>query len=70
MTVNSDDPTMFGTDVNNEYLTLRQNLGFTIDELFSLSLNGIESSFLDQDEKDRLKRAFYKEFERLLNQFA
>ena len=70
VTVNSDDPTMFGTDVNNEYLTLHQNLSFTIDELFSLSLNGIESSFLDQDEKDRLKRAFYKEFERLSNQFA
>jgi len=65
VTVNSDDPTMFGTNMNNEYQTLHHELGFTLRELFRLSLNGIDSSFLPQDKKDRLRETFCREFERL-----
>jgi adenosine deaminase len=63
LTVNSDDPTMFETNMNNEYCTLHDELGFTPQELFRLSLNAINSSFLSQDKKERLTETFYKEFE-------
>jgi len=66
VTVNSDDPTMFGTDMNNEYQTLHDELDFTLPELFRLSLNGIDSSFLPQEKKDRLRETFRREFERLV----
>ncbi|MCW3978391.1 MAG: hypothetical protein NWF12_01460, partial [Candidatus Bathyarchaeota archaeon] len=48
---NSDDPSMFGTDMNNEYLQLHRELGFTVQELFQLSLNAVGSSFLPEKEK-------------------
>lgn len=54
-TVNSDDPPMFSTDLNNEYILLA-NQGFTWDELWQLNLNTLEAGFLTEDEKasDRL----------------
>jgi adenosine deaminase len=65
VTVNSDDPSMFGTDMNNEYLQLHRELGFTVTELFQLSLNAVESSFLPDDERGRLRENFVKEYHRL-----
>jgi len=65
VTVNSDDPTMFGTNMNNEYHTLHDELGFSLLQLFRLSINAIESSFLPQERKDRLRKTFHEEFEKL-----
>ena len=65
VTVNSDDPTMFNTDMNNEYLQLHRKLKFTIPQLFKLSLNAIDSSFLAQERKIKMRESFTKEYERL-----
>jgi adenosine deaminase len=65
VTVSSDDPSMFGTDMNNEYLQLHQHLNFTIAELFQLSLNAVDSSFLPEKRKISMRESFLKEFERL-----
>ncbi len=62
VTVNSDDPSMFRTDMNNEYLQLHRELGFTVPELFQLSLNAVDSSFLPERRKGRLRRTFIKEY--------
>jgi adenosine deaminase len=66
VTVNSDDPSMFGTDMNNEYIQLHRELGFTLPDLFRLSLNAVESSFLPDDEKRRMIGSFDDEFDRLI----
>ncbi len=50
VTLNSDDPPMFSTDLNNEYLTLAGQ-GFTWEELWKLNLNTLEASFLSEAEK-------------------
>ncbi|MBX2818821.1 MAG: adenosine deaminase [Rhodothermaceae bacterium] len=50
VTVNSDDPPMFSTDLNREYLLLAQQ-GFTWEELWQLNKNAIEASFLGEEEK-------------------
>lgn len=67
VTVNSDDPSMFGTDMNNEYVLLNQELGFTPQELFKISLDAIESSFLPERKKDRLMESFRKEYISLIS---
>jgi len=69
VTVNSDDPSMFGTDMNNEYLQLHRELGFTVQELFQLSLNAVDSSFLPEEERNSLRETFIKEFNRLVDKF-
>ncbi len=68
VTVNSDDPTMFDTSVSREYLILAQKLGFTADELRTLSLNGVEASFLPDDDKVLMRSQFEKEWEQLLSE--
>ena len=65
VTVNSDDPRMFDTNMNREYQTLHNELGFTIEELFHLSLNGLDSSFLPEETKKRLREEFIKQFDTL-----
>jgi adenosine deaminase len=65
VTVNSDDPSMFGTDMNNEYIQLHNHLGFTVPELFQLSLNAIESGFIPEERKRRLRESFIGEYREL-----
>jgi adenosine deaminase len=67
VTVNTDDPSMFHTDMNNEYLQLHKSLGFTIPELFKLSLNAVVSSFLAEKRKTAMREAFMKEYQRLVD---
>lgn len=50
VTVSSDDPPMFSTDLNNEYITLAAQ-GFTFEELWKLNLNGLRASFMESDHK-------------------
>ena len=66
VTVNSDDPSMFETDMNNEYIQLHRHLGFTVQELFGLSLDAVDSSFLPEKERERLREAFVEEYRILL----
>jgi len=66
LTIGSDDPPMFGTDLNNEYQLLVKEFGFTQTELERISLNAIHASFLSQGKKRKLEREFKNEFERLV----
>jgi adenosine deaminase len=68
VTVNSDDPSMFGTNMNNEYLQLHSHLGFTVRELFQLSLNAVDSAFLTLERRIELRDRFLKEYEDLLDE--
>jgi len=65
ITVNSDDPPMFGTDLNKEYQILVDEFGFTINELMNVSLNAIHASFLSDEEKASLEKTFQSEFDHL-----
>ncbi|MBU7018273.1 MAG: adenosine deaminase [Theionarchaea archaeon] len=66
VTVNSDDPTMFNTTLDEEYATLAQNLGFSVDDLKKVSMNGITSSFMADKDKELMKSQFEKEWQHLL----
>ena len=65
ITIGSDDPPMFGTDLNHEYLHLVKDFGFTRVELEQVSLYGIQASFLSQDEKQILTGEFQAEFNKI-----
>jgi aminodeoxyfutalosine deaminase len=51
VTLNSDDPAFFGSDVANEYLLAHTTQGFTREELRQLASNSIRASFLAESAK-------------------
>ncbi len=65
LTIGSDDPPMFGTDLIHEYQILVKEFGFSRAELEQISLNGIQASFLSEGEKQKLSREFHGEFQNL-----
>lgn len=65
ITVNSDDPPMFNTDLVREYEVLVDQMGFTGQELERLSLNALQASFLPQERKAALEQSFVSEFAQL-----
>jgi adenosine deaminase len=57
-TVNTDNPGVSGTNITKEYQVLAERFGFTLREITTLILNGVEASFLGPHEKAELKRDF------------
>lgn len=55
VTVNTDNPGVSGTNITNEYRVLVERFGFTGEEIRGLILNGVEASFLQDDEKEQLR---------------
>ena len=56
ITLNSDDPAMFGSDLECEYALARNEFGFTNEHLRELAANSIEASFLPAERKVELLR--------------
>ena len=56
VTVNSDDPALFGSDLLGEYRLLAQEFEFTREQLRELAANSIEASFLPPERKVELLR--------------
>ncbi|MET9345091.1 adenosine deaminase [Streptomyces termitum] len=54
VTVNSDDPPMFGTDLNGEYAVAARLLDLDERGVAGLAKNAVEASFLDPAGKERL----------------
>jgi adenosine deaminase len=70
VTVNSDDPTMFNTSINEEYAVLVKYFNFSLHELKIISLNGIQASFLSNNEKKFLIKDFNKEWEQIFSTYG
>jgi aminodeoxyfutalosine deaminase len=51
VTINSDDPAFFGSDLVNEFLLAHTQQGFTRDELRCLAANSFRASFLPDPDK-------------------
>lgn len=56
VTLNSDDPAMFGSDLECEYRLAANDFGFTQEHLRELAANSIEASFLPPERKVELLR--------------
>lgn len=57
ITLNSDDPTLFGSDLLDEYRLAEHEFQFTQEQLRELAANSIEASFLPPERKIALLRA-------------
>ena len=53
VTLNSDDPAFFGSDLANEYLLAHTEQGFTREQLRQLARNSILASFLPRSEREK-----------------
>lgn len=51
VTLNSDDPPMFGSDLAGEYEIAHEQFGFTLEQMRELAANSIEASFLQPERK-------------------
>ena len=58
VTVNTDDPKMFGNTLAEELWHLENTFGFTRDEIRTVILNGIEASWLPEQRKQELTETF------------
>jgi adenosine deaminase len=65
LTVNSDDPPLFGVDLNHEYQVLVDHFGFRQPELEQISLNAVRASLLPESKKVQMEREFLDEFRKL-----
>ena len=65
VTVNSDDPALFGADLNREYEVLVDHFGFSADELEQVSLNGLHASLLPEPDQAQLEAEFRAQFAQL-----
>lgn len=68
--LNSDDPTMFHTDIGKEYVDLCTALGYGTTEVRQLCLNGVEASWLDEAEKRATADRFSAELDELERQLG
>lgn len=58
ITINTDDPTMFGNSLAEEYRLLENRCGFSREELRTLILQGIQAAWLSAEKKQKLVEAF------------
>ena len=58
VTLNSDDPAMFGTSLQQEFLEAARCFGLSRENLAELFRNAVRTSFLSEDEKRKLEEAF------------
>jgi aminodeoxyfutalosine deaminase len=62
VTVNSDDPPLFNTTLNQEYRVLIDYFGFNAAMLEQITLNALRAGFLTAAKKDALERDFLATF--------
>ncbi|MBN2390766.1 MAG: adenosine deaminase, partial [Anaerolineae bacterium] len=58
VTINTDDPRMFGNTLAEEFALLEQTLGFSRDDIRTLILNGVRAAWLSEEQKEHLGTAF------------
>jgi adenosine deaminase len=61
LSINTDDPKMFGNSLTDEYLTLATEFGFSRLEIESLILQGVRISWLSKEDKEELTSQFESE---------
>jgi adenosine deaminase len=70
VTINSDDPPMFNTNLTEEYLRITDEFGFSVPQLKQFVFNAARASLLPIDEKNTLIQNLtvrFSELEKQLN---
>jgi adenosine deaminase len=61
LSINTDDPKMFGNSLAEEYMLLVEKKGFTRAEIKELVLGSIEMSWMPKDKKQQMAAAFCRD---------
>jgi len=64
VTVNTDDPGLFGIDLTHELEVARDEMGFTPEDLRLATANALETSFLPTERKDDVRARYFGWLER------
>jgi adenosine deaminase/aminodeoxyfutalosine deaminase len=56
VTINSDDPPMFGSNLLEEYVLVQERFEFSLEQMRELAANAVEASFLLPERKLELLR--------------
>ncbi|MBI5840220.1 MAG: adenosine deaminase [Chloroflexi bacterium] len=59
VTVNSDDPEVLDTNLNNEYRIAHEVLGMSMDDIAICNRNAFEASFLPEERKDKIWQKYF-----------
>ncbi len=59
VTINTDNPELFGVDLTHELGLARDTLRFTEDDLRQVTANALEASFVDEAAKDDVRRRHF-----------
>jgi len=70
VTINSDDPPLFNTTLNDEVKLLVDPFNFDIDTINEILLNGVRYSFLSVQEKQALEATFQAEMTKLRHELT
>jgi adenosine deaminase len=70
LVINTDDPALFRTDLNREYLLVARHMGCTPKQLAEVALNGLRASWLDDTTKHGWIAEWSAEIDRLLTDAA
>ncbi len=65
VTINSDDPALFNTTLNDEYIHAVLDCGLSLEQLEQAALNAVIASYLPPDDKNVLLNTFRAEYARL-----
>jgi aminodeoxyfutalosine deaminase len=69
VTLNSDDPALFNTTLNDEYLHAVQDCGLSVGQLEEVALNAVRASYLPEKRKSQMLATFRAEYERLRRRY-
>ena len=64
-TLNTDDPAMTDLDLGKEYRSVAEALDLSFDDMAAVALDGVEATWLDEDEKRRMRADFEREIDTL-----
>jgi aminodeoxyfutalosine deaminase len=70
VTINSDDPPLFNTTLNDEVKLLVDPFNFDFDTINEILLNGVRCSFLPVEEKQAMEALFQNEMAKLRQELA
>lgn len=60
VTINTDDPGLFGIDLGHELDVCRRDLGFTDDDVRTVTRNALDASFVDDATKAAVRRRHFE----------
>jgi aminodeoxyfutalosine deaminase len=70
VTINSDDPALFNTTLNDEYCHAVQDCGLSVEQLEEVALHAVRASYLPENQKSQMLTTFRTEYRRLRQHYG